>query len=70
MVTVPTFRMFDPDGKWFKEGHGVDPDVKVPENPAELAKGKDVQLNKAIEVVLEELKNYKPKPEHQPYETR
>ena len=24
-VTVPTFRMYDPDGTWFKEGHGVDP---------------------------------------------
>ena len=21
-VTAPTFRMYDPDGKWFKEGHG------------------------------------------------
>jgi tricorn protease len=69
-VTVPTFRMYDPDGKWFKEGHGVDPDIIVPENPAELAKGKDSQLEKAIEVVLNELKEYKEKPEHEPYETR
>lgn len=69
-ITVPTFRMYDPDGKWFKEGHGVDPDVIVPENPAELAKGKDAQLEKAVEVVLEELKNQKPKPKHEPYETR
>jgi len=69
-VTVPTFRMYDPDGKWFKEGHGVDPDYKVPENPAELAKGKDSQLEKAIEVVLEELKNQPSKPNHEPYEKR
>ena len=28
-VTVPTFRMYNPDGTWFKEGHGVDPDIEV-----------------------------------------
>ena len=31
-VTVPTFRMYNPDGTWFKEGHGVDPDIAVPED--------------------------------------
>ena len=51
VVTVPTFRMYDPDGTWFKEGHGVDPDIEVKENPTELAKGTDVQLEKAIEVI-------------------
>jgi tricorn protease len=70
-VTVPTFRMYDPDGKWFKEGHGVDPDIEVKEDPTSLAKGGDVQLEKAIEVVLKEMKNngYK-KPEHPPVEKR
>ena len=38
-VTVPTFRMFDPKGQWFAEGHGVDPDIPVEEDPAQLAKG-------------------------------
>lgn len=33
-VTVPTFRMYTPDGKWFQEGHGIDPDYKVVEDPA------------------------------------
>jgi tricorn protease len=50
-VTVPTFRMFDPDGKWFREGHGVDPDIDVREDPAQLAKGIDNQLEKAIEEI-------------------
>ena len=27
-VTVPTFRMYDPKGRWFAEGHGVDPDIR------------------------------------------
>ena len=26
-VTVPTFRMFSPQGQWFAEGHGVEPDI-------------------------------------------
>ena len=26
-VTVPTFRMYDPKGEWFAEGHGVEPDI-------------------------------------------
>ena len=50
------FRMYDPDGTWFKEGHGVDPDIEVKENPESLAKGTDVQLDRAIKEVMESLK--------------
>ncbi|MFB3853729.1 MAG: PDZ domain-containing protein [Vicinamibacterales bacterium] len=50
-VTVPTFRMYDVNGKWFAEGHGVEPDIRVDEDPAQLAKGIDPQLEKAIEEV-------------------
>ncbi|AGA77825.1 S41 family peptidase [Echinicola vietnamensis] len=55
-VTVPTFRMFDPSGEWFKEGHGVDPDIEVAEDPTALANGTDPQLEKAIEETLRLLK--------------
>ena len=51
-ITVPTFRMYDPDGKWFKEGHGVDPDIDVPEDYSKLSKGVDNQLEKAIDEVM------------------
>jgi len=70
-VTVPTFRLYDPDGKWFREGHGVDPDIKVDEDAGQLAKGIDPQLEKTIEVILEKLET-KPfvKPPHAPYEKR
>ncbi len=54
--TSPTFRMYDPDGDWFKEGHGVDPDVEVDDDPASLAKGVDAQLEAAIKEVKKELK--------------
>ena len=26
-ITAPSFRIYKPDGTWFKEGHGVDPDI-------------------------------------------
>ncbi|MEZ5040171.1 MAG: PDZ domain-containing protein [Saprospiraceae bacterium] len=55
-VTVPTFRMYDPDGQWFKEGYGVAPDIEVPEDPSGLAAGIDGQLERAIQEVLDGLK--------------
>jgi len=54
-ITVPTFRMFNPDGTWFKEGHGVDPDIEVIDDPSQLAKGIDPQLERAIQEVLKSL---------------
>jgi tricorn protease len=48
IVTVPTFRMYNPDGTWFREGHGVDPDIAVPEDLGAMAKGIDPQLSRAI----------------------
>jgi tricorn protease len=71
MITVPTFRMYNPDGTWFKEGHGVDPDILVVDDPTEMAKGVDPQLEKAIEVVTGEIKMNPPvTPKHPPYEKR
>ena len=52
-ITVPTFRMYNPDGTWFKEVHGVDPDINVPENLTEGAKGIDNQLETAITQILD-----------------
>jgi tricorn protease len=55
-VTVPTFAIYDRAGKWIIEGYGVDPDIAVPENPADLAKGRDAQLERAIAEVQKALK--------------
>jgi tricorn protease len=63
-VTVPTFRMFNPDGTWFREGHGVEPDIAVPEDLGAMAKGTDPQLERAIAEIKQLLKTkgYKPPP--------
>lgn len=56
-VTVPTFRMYLPDGTWFAEGHGVEPDVYVPEDPVAVEAGRDPQLLRAVAEVVEQLEN-------------
>jgi tricorn protease len=70
-VTVPTFRMYDPDGEWFAEGHGVDPDIEVPEYPTALARGSEPQLERAIQEVLLLIQMNPPaRPVRPPYEDR
>ncbi len=52
----PEFAPFDTEGKnWIIEGYGVDPDIIVVNDPAKEFKGIDDQLDKAIEVILDEL---------------
>ena len=62
-VRVPFFTSYSiDDGDWIIEGHGVDPDIEVDNNPADEYLGKDDQLMKAVEVLKEELKSYRPLP--------
>lgn len=65
-LTVPTFRMYDVRGKWFAEGHGVDPDIPVGDDPAQLAKGTDAQLERAIAEVQRLAKEKPPAPPARP----
>ncbi len=70
-LTVPTFRMYLPNGEWFAEGHGVDPDIKVVDDQAQLSKGIDPQLEKGIEVEMQLLKEHPPvNPKQPPYQKR
>jgi tricorn protease len=50
-VTVPTFGIYSNEGKWLIEGHGVDPDIEVMDDPGLMAQGKDPQLDRAIQEV-------------------
>lgn len=51
-TSVPTFGFYTKEGKWDIEGHGVDPDYKVVDDPALMVDGGDPQLDKAIELML------------------
>jgi tricorn protease len=42
------------------EGHGVDPDIVIDNDPALEFEGTDQQLDKAIEQILLDLKNNPP----------
>ncbi|HRH50792.1 MAG TPA: PDZ domain-containing protein [Panacibacter sp.] len=55
-LTAPSFRIYNPDGKWFAEGHGVDPDIEVIEDLGSMAKGIDPQLERAITEIKNLLK--------------
>lgn len=56
-LSVPFFRFFTPEGEWRIENEGVAPDIKVTLDQLALDKGRDTQLEAAISVVTEALKN-------------
>lgn len=55
-ISVPMFGVYDENGEWIIEGIGVYPDIEVMDRPEELAKGNDPSIEKAVEVLLEELR--------------
>ncbi len=63
-VTSPVSAFYEADGTWGIEGHGVDPDIKVVDDPALMLDGGDPQLDTAIDLMLEEIKlrPYRPTP--------
>ena len=53
----PEFAPYSKDGKeWLIEGHGVDPDIVVDNDPTKEFRGEDQQLDRAIQEMQEELK--------------
>jgi tricorn protease len=54
-VTVPSFGYYRVDGGWGIEGHGVDPDIEVIDDPALMSNGGDPQLDRGIALMLEEI---------------
>jgi C-terminal processing protease CtpA/Prc len=54
-ITRPEFSLSSLDSKWLIENRGVQPDVVV-DNPPDLVKGQDPQLEKAIEMLMEQIK--------------
>ncbi|MCR9246745.1 MAG: S41 family peptidase [bacterium] len=62
-VNVPEFGNTEPGPEWTIEGYGVDPDIVVENDVAALLEGRDPQLEKGIEVLLEQLaKDPRPQP--------
>ncbi len=56
----PEFASYSSEkSEWIIEGHGVDPDISIDNDPHQEFLGNDAQLDKAIEVIKEQLKDYK-----------
>ncbi|MFZ5941767.1 MAG: S41 family peptidase [Bacteroidota bacterium] len=60
----PEFASYSADeSEWIIEGHGVDPDILIDNDPHQEYLGVDAQLDKAIEVITEQIKTqYQPVP--------
>ncbi|MGD9387711.1 MAG: PDZ domain-containing protein [Gammaproteobacteria bacterium] len=56
-----TFRFLDTEGNWAVEDEGVAPDIEVIDRPEAIAAGRDPSLEKAVEVLLEELEANPPR---------
>jgi tricorn protease len=61
-VTAPRAALYGLKGEWEVENHGVAPDVEIDLDPSAWRAGHDAQLEKAIEVVMQQLKEH-PLPE-------
>jgi tricorn protease len=57
---VPTFGFYELDGTWGIEGHGVEPDIEVLDDPAKMLNGADPQLDAAVAHLLEQLEDWTP----------
>jgi len=55
-LTVPFITFYETDGTLTMEGHGVDPDLEVVDDPALMVDGGDPQLDAAIQHMLDEIK--------------
>lgn len=66
MITAPNFAFFSPAGAWEVENHGVTPDVIVELSPKAWRSGNDTQLEAAVAVALEQLKQHPLSVPHQP----
>jgi tricorn protease len=67
-VTAPHLAIWFPSGDWEVENRGVAPDIEVEFDPQAVRAGRDPQLEKAVEVVLDLLqKNPPAKPKRPAY---
>jgi tricorn protease len=74
VVGVPNLAFYNLDGEWEIENRGVSPDFEVEMDPKLVRQGHDPQLEKAVEVVLEQLKknpvNYGKRPSYPNYQKK
>jgi len=66
-MRVPDWAWYNPDtGTWLMENRGVTPDIVVEILPADWRAGRDLQLEKAIQLAVDALKKMKVAPTRRP----
>ncbi len=65
-VTAPNLAFYNTDAQWDVENHGVPPDVEVEFDPQAWRAGRDPQLERAVEIVMAELKKNPPREPRRP----
>ena len=67
-ISAPSSAVWNPNGQWEVENIGIPPDIEVEHDPELVRQGRDPQLEKAVEVVMDELdKNPLPRPRQPAY---
>jgi tricorn protease len=56
-IFVPEFGFANTAGQWIIEGHGVDPDIEVENDPKSEIEGRDPQLERAVAEVMKKLRD-------------
>jgi len=57
-LTAPNLAFYNLKGEWDVENHGVTPDYDVEFDPAEVRKGHDPQLEKAVSLLMQDLEKH------------
>jgi tricorn protease len=58
IATAAESGVYGPERKWLIEGHGVDPDIVVDNPPHATFEGQDAQLDAAIRLMLDQIKQH------------
>ncbi len=67
-VTAPSFGFFNAEGQWDVENKGQAPDVVVELDPKSMRDGHDPQLERAVAVAMQQMKEHPvPQPKRPPY---
>ncbi len=73
-IGTPNLAFYNLEGAWDVENHGVSPDYEVEMDPKLVREGHDPQLEKAVEVVMEQLQkspvNYGKRPSYPNYQKK
>jgi tricorn protease len=66
LVNVPEFGFASIGGRWIIEGHGIDPDTDIENDPKSVIEGRDPQLERAVEELMKKIREQPRRLPHRP----